>query len=280
MPNVLISQDLSCYGQVSMTSALPLLYASQLKPTILPTALLSTHTGGFGENTYCDLAQEMLAIIQHWQKLNLQFDYVYLGYLGLRPLQVLQAQLDTLLSNQAVVLLDPVMGDHNHLYKGFDDTYVQAMRQLTKQATIITPNYTEAKFLLGETLVETTSSVTIADAKQVLTRLCDRFGLQSALITGLPLPDNQIGIVGLSPDQAQGFEIIQPKLAGNFFGTGDTFTTALLAGLTHQKSLRVAATMAAELVSRAIAHRPSETDTRLGIDYAPVMTDFLMRLDN
>ena len=278
MPNVLISQDISCYGQVSMTSALPLLYASQLSPTILPSALLSTHTGGYGENTYLDLASEMSKIMDHWQKLNLQFDYVYLGYLGLKPVQVLDAKLKHLTSKNALILLDPVMGDHQKLYRGFDDQYVIAMRQLVKQASIITPNYTEAKLLLGETLDPTTSSVTIEAAQQVLDRLCDRFGLTSALITGLDLADNQVGIVGKS--QTESFELISPKLTGNFFGTGDIFATALLAGLAHHHSLRVAATMAADLITSAIAHRSDNLDWRLGLNYAPVLTKFITELDS
>ena len=80
--DVLISQDLSCVGQVSMSVALPLLAAANLRPDVLPTALLSTHTGGFGENTYLDLSSEMSHILQHWQKLQLRFSAVYLGYLG------------------------------------------------------------------------------------------------------------------------------------------------------------------------------------------------------
>ena len=71
--DVLISQDLSCVGQVSMSVALPLLAAANLRPDVLPTALLSTHTGGFGENTYLDLSSEMSHILQHWQKLQLRF---------------------------------------------------------------------------------------------------------------------------------------------------------------------------------------------------------------
>ena len=71
--DVLISQDLSCVGQVSMSVALPLLAAANLRPDVLPTALLSTHTGGFGENTYLDLSSEMSHILQHWQNYNLGF---------------------------------------------------------------------------------------------------------------------------------------------------------------------------------------------------------------
>ena len=46
---VLTMQDISCVGQCSTTVALPILSACGMEACILPTALLSTHTGGFGK---------------------------------------------------------------------------------------------------------------------------------------------------------------------------------------------------------------------------------------
>ena len=45
---ILTIQDISCVGQCSTTVALPVLSACGYETCILPTALLSTHTGGFG----------------------------------------------------------------------------------------------------------------------------------------------------------------------------------------------------------------------------------------
>ena len=114
-PNVLISQDLSCMGQVSLSVALPLLGACGLSPSVLPTALLSTHTGGFEANTYLDLADEMTAILQHWQTLDTKFDAVYLGYLGKKPLEVLLQQLACVCTPDCLYLIDPAMADHGKL---------------------------------------------------------------------------------------------------------------------------------------------------------------------
>ena len=100
--NVLISQDLSCAGQVSLGCALPLLGALNLAPTVLPTALLSTHTGGFGENTYLDLSKEMVSILQHWKTLSLKFSAIYLGYLGEKPLDVLQENLADVSTDETI----------------------------------------------------------------------------------------------------------------------------------------------------------------------------------
>ena len=44
---VLTVQDISCYGQCSITVALPILSACGVETAIMPSAILSTHTGGF-----------------------------------------------------------------------------------------------------------------------------------------------------------------------------------------------------------------------------------------
>ena len=46
---ILTIQDISCVGQCSMTVAMPILSACGHEVCILPTAMLSTHTGGFGK---------------------------------------------------------------------------------------------------------------------------------------------------------------------------------------------------------------------------------------
>lgn len=130
--SILISQDLSCVGQVSMGVALPILGALGFNPSVLPTALLSTHTGGFGKNTYLDLSAEIGKIISHWQTLPITFSAIYLGYLGVKPLSTIITEIDKIATN-SFLLLDPVMGDHGKLYSGFDSTYVDNMKILAKK---------------------------------------------------------------------------------------------------------------------------------------------------
>ena len=56
---VLSVQDISCFGKCSNTVALPILSAADAETVVLPTALLSTHTGGFQGFTCLDLSEEM-----------------------------------------------------------------------------------------------------------------------------------------------------------------------------------------------------------------------------
>ena len=79
---VLTIQDISCVGQCSLTVALPIISACGIETCILPSAVLSTHTGGFKGFTFRDLADDMPAIMNHWLKEGISFDAVYTGYLG------------------------------------------------------------------------------------------------------------------------------------------------------------------------------------------------------
>lgn len=271
--NVLISQDLSCVGQVSMSVALPLLSAVDLRPDVLPTALLSTHTGGFGENTYLDLSSEMSRILQHWQTLELSFSAVYLGYLGLRPLEVILANIDYLKTPETLLLVDPVMADDGKLYKGFDADYVTQMKKLLKHATVATPNLTEAQLLLDEAL--TTSPVALDQAKQLLLRLVDRFSLDQALLTGIKSADEVI-VVGY--DHGSLWYEARPRSAGNYFGTGDIFASVLLAGLLKGQDLRSATKIAMDFIALAIRLTPQPRDARFGVDYAAALPYLLEKL--
>ena len=74
--------DISCYGRCSMQAVWPVLshYGHLVCP--LPTALLSTHTGGFDHFTFLDLGGEMKKILASWREEGLRFDAVYSGFLG------------------------------------------------------------------------------------------------------------------------------------------------------------------------------------------------------
>ncbi len=61
--------DLSGAGKCSLTVILPILSAAGIECAALPTAVLSTHTGGFGEVVCRDLTGDMLPIARHWRRL-------------------------------------------------------------------------------------------------------------------------------------------------------------------------------------------------------------------
>lgn len=79
---IVTMQDISCVGQCSLTVALPVISAFGIETAIIPSAVLSTHTGGFSGFTFRDLSEDIPLILKHWQKEKILFDAVYTGYLG------------------------------------------------------------------------------------------------------------------------------------------------------------------------------------------------------
>ena len=133
-----------------MTVALPVLSACGHEVCILPSALLSTHTGGFSNPAVTQLADRMAATWQHWQREGIRFDIIYTGYLGsIAAIRETEAIIDALLMPDGIVVVDPAMADHGKLYKGFDDAYAAAMKELCAKADVIMPNITEASMFAG-----------------------------------------------------------------------------------------------------------------------------------
>ena len=63
-----VIQDICCAGKCSLTIALPVLSAAGVSCSILPTAVMSTHTGGFRNVHGRDLTEDILAIVRHWKR--------------------------------------------------------------------------------------------------------------------------------------------------------------------------------------------------------------------
>ena len=149
MKRAVTIQDISCFGKCSITVALPIISAMGVECAIVPTAVLSTHTGGFKGWTFRDLADDIPAIFTHWKQEGIAFDGVYTGYLGSpEQAQMIEDFVDGF--KPPLVFVDPVMGDNGKLYSGFDDKIVTAMKHLCSKADIIVPNMTEASLMLGE----------------------------------------------------------------------------------------------------------------------------------
>lgn len=147
---VLAIHDVSCVGKCSLTVALPIISATGVECSALPTAVLSTHTGGFTGYTYRDLTVDIMPIMNHWKSLNVRFDGIYTGFLGSFEQIDLVSDIFDQLGEHALICVDPVMADNGQLYKVFPPTFPAGMRKLCAKADVILPNITEATLLLGE----------------------------------------------------------------------------------------------------------------------------------
>ncbi len=268
---LLISQDLSCLGQVSLSVALPILGACGYQPDVLPTAILSTHTGGFGDNTFLSLNSEMNKIIAHWQKQNIYFENLYLGYLGKGAIDFWLQHISNFKNSR--ILFDPAMADEGKLYRGLDADYVTKMRMLANFVTILTPNLTEACLLLDKKY----RNFSINEIKELSLELKKKFNLNEVLITGISMQD-KIKIVGVS-SRDKTFVIENDKVERSFFGTGDMFASSLLAAILAGYSLKESSQIAATFVKMAIKATDLTQDKRLGPNYAGALSWLMKKVE-
>ena len=178
---VLSIQDISCTGRCSLTVALPIISAAGHECAIMPTAVLSTHTGGFKGYTFRDLTADMAPISDHWAQLGRPFDAIQTGYLAKDQVPLTAGIIQRFKDANTIVLVDPAMADGGKMYPGFDTSFARQMADLVKLADITVPNYTEACFLLGEEYVPNPGRTRVEDLLRKLAAL----GPRHALISGL-----------------------------------------------------------------------------------------------
>ena len=179
--------DLSGFGRSSLSLVMPILSIMGVNPCVIPTAILSTHTGDFEDYSFYDFTDHLKEYIGHWKKLKIHFDGIYSGFLGSpRQIDIISQMIDDFAYDDTLIVVDPVMGDDGKLYSTMCFEMVAKMRDLIKKANIITPNITEAAYLLGENYKE---ELTDEEIKDWLTSLAD-MGPDIVIITSIP--DTQI----------------------------------------------------------------------------------------
>ena len=155
---ILTIQDISCYGQCSITVALPVISAFGIETAVLPSAVLSTHTSGFTDFTVRDLTEDLPEIRKHWEKEGISFDAIYTGFIASQEqLDYIKDIIDSRLKDEGLVFVDPAMADHGEFYNGFDQEFADAMGELCKLGDYILPNTTEACYILHKPWKETFS---------------------------------------------------------------------------------------------------------------------------
>lgn len=274
-PRVAAIHDLSGFGRCSLTVALPVLSAMGVQCCPLPTAFLSTHTGGFEGFTFLDMTEEMPRVARHWESLGLRFDAVYSGFLaGRRQIGIVADFIRTFRTPETRVVVDPVMGDDGSIYQTYTPELCAGMAELTELADVITPNLTEAALLLDwdyASLFRPDGRQDPARLRQAVEEL-SRKGTRSVVLTGVSEAPGRTG--ALCYDAPTGsLETIQTDFVAHpLLGTGDIFASVLTGGLVRGKSLPAAARQAAEFI-RACAERTVSEDLPLreGVDFEPLL---------
>ena len=257
---VLAIHDLPGFGRAALSVIVPVLSCLGVQAVALPTAVLSTHTGGLGTPAKLSNPGYGPAALAHYQRLGLRFDCIYSGYLA-DPTQAKLVEQAFELWPRALKVVDPVLGDGGRLYKGLGADMVPAMYNLCSKANLIVPNVTEAALLLGNPLPGVGSSEQAAEQAARLTRIAPQ-----VVVTGVTgLSDGRcIGCVGAARG-GQGYSVKTPLIPRLYHGTGDIFGAVLVGRILQGNVPQAAVQAAAAFVSECIRQTPEGTDERLGV---------------
>lgn len=274
---VVAIHDISGFGRCSLTVALPIISAAGIETSVIPTAVLSTHTGGIKGYTYLDLTDEIMPFAKHWKTLDLKFDGIYTGYVGsIHQLEILCDVFDMLKSEETLIVVDPVMADHGKLYKTFSEDFPMEMKKLASKADIIVPNMTEAVFMLGRPYEEGPYTESyIEDLLKDLSQLAKK-----VVLTGVYYDVHQLGAASYDVEKNQVHHAFEERIEGHYHGTGDVFGSALVAALIRGLGLERAARIAVDYTVASIKRTwLAGTDDRFGVNFEEGIGSFVEQLN-
>ncbi len=254
--------DLSGVGRCSLSVILPVLSVMGVQACPVPTAVLSTHTGGLGNFVFRDLTDYINEALRHYQELELNFDCVYSGFLGSEE-QITHCAEFLEAYPKALAVVDPVMGDHGKPYKTYTGQMCRRMGELVCRADLITPNLTEAYMLLGEEYP--TVPLTVSQAKRTLVRLSG-LGPGYVIITSVEMADGQMANLGYDKEKNAFWRVDCRYVPVSYPGTGDIFASVAVGALLNGDSLPMAMERATEFLELCIKTTYGYgTDPRMGV---------------
>lgn len=274
---VVAIHDISCVGRCSLTVALPILSAAGFNTSVLPTAVLSTHTGGFENFTYRDLTDDLSPISEHWQSLNYGFDAIYSGFLGsFEQIDLVAKLFDAFRTDDNLILVDPVMADNGELYSVYSPEMAKGMKKLCEKADIIVPNLTEAAFLLDEPYIA--EGYDQAHIESLLKSL-GHLGAKKVILTGVSFDKSKLGAATYDSETGVIHYAFNDRIDGLFHGTGDIFGSTLLSALLSDFSLEDATQIAVDYAHECIVKTVElDQEKRYGVCFERAIPYLIKRL--
>ncbi|MBO5380176.1 MAG: pyridoxamine kinase [Clostridia bacterium] len=280
MKRIVTVQDISCFGKCSITVALPLVSAMGVECAIIPTSILSTHTGGFKNFTFTDLNEDIPKIAKHWQEYDIKFDSIYTGYLGNeKQINYVIDFISKFRGENTLVFVDPAMADKGKLYAGFDKEFPSHMARLCQIADIIVPNITEASFLLDIPYTEEYDEEYIKD---VCKRLC-ALGAKKVILTGIHFGNETQGAYFYDSESGKTYYYCRETIDAAFHGTGDTFSSVLCAaltkGYTYENAIKIAVDFTVLCIEKTLPDRINHSYGTKFEECIPELVDMMRGLE-
>ena len=266
--------DFSCVGRCALTVVIPTLSVMGYQTIPLPTALLSSHTGGFENLYFRDLTEDMHHISAHFDRLGMTFGSIYTGFLGSEEqISVVREFIEKFgktpdeTGKAPLILVDPVMGDDGVLYATYTKALANGMRALSTHAEVLTPNLTEACFLT-DTPYKDTATLDGGEAEKFVVLLLEKLShicRGKIVVTGIGLADGIVANAGRDTD-GRIFWIKRMCQDISYPGTGDIFASVLLGALMQGDDFETACTRAADFIVLLITESQKiETPVRMGV---------------
>jgi pyridoxine kinase len=244
--------DLSGFGRNSLSVVIPILSTMGIQVCSAPTAVLSTHTGGFEGYTFVDLTDSLREFFAHWKRINLDFDCIYTGFLGSpKQINIIMEFIDDFgKGSDTLVVVDPVLGDNGSLYSTMNDEMVVQMKKLVQKADMITPNFTEAAYLLDKPYH---LGISEKELKQWLFEL-SQMGPEKVVITSAPDSGaaKTTKVVAYNREDGRYWKVSCVYIPAHYPGTGDAFTSVLVGSLLQGDNLPIALDRGVQFITGAI----------------------------
>lgn len=263
---VLSIQDISCYGQCSLTVALPILSSYGNETIILPSAILSTHTSGFKNFTVLDLTNEMPKIINHWVSEKIEVDALYTGYIGNdKQFEYILDCKNRLLNKEGLFIVDPVLGDNGKLYPAMNNDIVIKMKEICSKADYIIPNITEACFLTDNMYLDKYNEEYIDKLLKDLYSL----GAKNIILTGVSYEEDKIGAIYYNGNEK--VEYYSSKIPVSYHGTGDIFSSIIVGNLLNKVDIYTNLKDSVEFIISCIKETMIDNNHTYGVKFERIL---------
>lgn len=246
IPRVAAVHDMCGYGKCSLGVAIPVLSAGGCDVCPVPTSLFSSHTL-YDTWTMHDTTEMLPGYLEAWQKIGVDIDAVYSGFLGSAEQVDIIKQLYCTYP-EALRIVDPVMGDGGKAYPTYTPELCEAMVGLVEGADLLTPNLTEAAIITGDEYQG--QNIDDDQVLRIIDALLER-GAKTVVLKGIERGDGRVRnyIAGVDADfDYTTHELLPFKL----HGTGDLFCSALAASVMAGRDVFSSTKFAGEVVHDAM----------------------------
>lgn len=268
---IAVINDMSGIGRSSLTVALPIISVLGVQCCPLPTAILSCQTN-YPEFSFYDFTDEMIKYKKVWDKMNIKFDCIYSGFLGS------DKQIDIVvdfikLNKDALVIIDPVMGDNGVIYDTYTKELCNRVRYLISYADIVTPNVTESFILTGQVYDE--NNIDLKYIEQIAKDI-SKMGPNKVIITGIVIEDKVYNLA-YDRNKDEVFIVENNYINKHYCGTGDIFASIISGMLVRGCDFEKCVNTASDFIYNTIKYTSQfDTDSNDGVMFEIFLKDLIL----